>query len=180
MGDRGVPSGLLHPGRSCLASGRRQLGQTEGRVLRRTLRTLNTGHHPELSPSMGVRLTVLGAASPSIPRRLPQFCGQAGSAGTPALGPLSFLSELSRFTWASWARGTGRGRPLVERRCPAWPEETSGRHSLGCQNRVGSLPWNNTCPPAMGQAHLNVLLVGQHQDGDTVQSLTRDHLLWNG
>lgn len=33
--------------------------------------------------------------------------------------------------------------------------------------------------PPEGQAHLHVLLVGQHQDGDAVQSLTRDHLLCN-
>lgn len=31
-------------------------------------------------------------------------------------------------------------------------------------------------PLAMG-AHLNVLLVGQHQDGDAIQHLTGDHLL---
>lgn len=28
-----------------------------------------------------------------------------------------------------------------------------------------------------GEASLHVLLVGQHQDGDAIQSLTRDHLL---
>lgn len=29
-------------------------------------------------------------------------------------------------------------------------------------------------------AHLNILLIGQHQDRDTVQRLAYDHLLWGG
>lgn len=54
---------------------------------------------------------------------------------------------------------------------------------LWCLRKAAALPWERRPVPRewgpLGPgAHLNVLLVGQHQDGDTVQRLACDHLLW--
>ena len=70
------------------------------------------------------------------------------------------------------ARGLGWGRGSAP-----------GAAVLWCLRKAAALPWERHPvpwewgPPGPG-AHLNVLLVGQHQDGDTVQRLACDHLLW--
>lgn len=104
---------------------------------------------------------------------------RSGSGLTPTLVPLHLLSR------AFFHLGLpSRRLPLAALRPEAWRGGSAPRAAMPwCLRKAAALPWERRPVPRewgpLGPgAHLNVLLVGQHQDGDTVQRLACDHLLW--
>lgn len=171
------------------------------RIPTATTHTPNTGHRPVQSPSMGtVTKTgpgvwppgVLGTALVPLPRLPAKSRGlglaadRSGSVLIPPepQGPSFFLQSC----YLGLCRGSGRKQLRQGTAAPQWTEG-----ALHCRPLEGTAPhtaWGVPqrepfleqipVPPATGHAHLNILLVGQHKDGDATQGFARDHLLWNG